>query len=131
MKKIEFSNNSGRVRLCWDFDGDYIVSVLAEAHGFRGHADGHVEQREFRSFANSVVNLATSRKGEAKLTSAFPEFFDVEIRSVDSVGHLGVFGSLNFGTSNEFDERQSLQFSLHFEPAQIENAADALRKFAT
>ncbi len=130
MQGIEFSSNDGRVSLSWRFDGDYYVVIKAKAHGFRGHADGHVVDAEFKAFAKGVQDLARSRRGEASLTSAHPGLFDLTIRSVDSVGHLGVFGSLSFETVGDPKEQQSLQFSLNFDPAQIERAASALREIA-
>ena len=130
MNAIEFSSNGGKVRIGWDFDGDYIVAIDAKAYGFRGHSDGHVELGEFKKFAKDVVALAKSRKGQANFASAFPGFFDLTIRSTDSKGHLGVFGSLIAKSGTDFDEEQALQFALHFEPSQIESAARALRSFA-
>lgn len=131
MDAIEFSSSGGKVKISWNFDGDFVVAVDARVFGFRGHSDGHVVLEEFKKFANDVVALAKSRKGQASFSSAFPEFFDVSIRSTDSKGHLGVFGSLSAKSGTDFDEDQKLDFSLRFEPSQIENAARALRRFAS
>ena len=123
MHTIEFSSNGGKVRISWSFDGDYIVAIDAKAYGFRGQADGHVVTDEFRKFAKDLVDLAKSRKGQASFSSAFPGCFDVTVRSTDSTGHLGVFGTLTAKPGTYSNEEQSLQFSLHFEPSQVENAA--------
>ena len=131
MDAIEFSSSGGKVKISWNFDGDYIVAVDARVYGFRGHSDGHVVLEEFKKFAKDIVALAKSRKGQAHFSSAFPGFFDVTVRSTDSTGHLGVFGSLASKSGTDFDEEQRLQFSLHFEPSQIENAARALRALAS
>jgi len=128
MSEINFSSNSGRVSMSWHADDDYYVAIAVKAHGFRGHADGHVIDAEFRAFARSMQDLADSRNGEASMKSAHPGLFELTVRSVDRVGHLGVFGSLSFETVGHPEERQSLRFSLHFDPAQIERAAGALRK---
>ncbi len=130
MDAIEFSSGGGKVKISWNFDGDYVVAVDAKAYGFRGHADGHVVLDEFKIFAKDVVALAKSRKGQASFASAFAGFFDVTVRSTDSTGHLGVFGSLTSKSGAHLDEDQTLQFSLHFEPSQIEDAARALRRLA-
>lgn len=74
--------------------------------------------------------LAESRQGQASFASVFPGFFDLAVRSTDNIGHLGVFGSLTAESGTDFDEEQKLQFALHFEPAQIDSAARALRRFA-
>jgi hypothetical protein len=131
MDAFEFSSSGGKVKISWNFDGDYIVVVDAKAYGFRGHADGHVVLDEFKKFAKDVVALAKSRKGEANFSSAFPGFFDVTVRSIDNTGHLGVFGSLTAKSGTTFEQNQKLQFSLHFEPSQIEDAARAIRGLAS
>ncbi|MCH9693420.1 MAG: hypothetical protein K0U72_02825 [Gammaproteobacteria bacterium] len=128
---IEFSSDGGKVRISWNFDGDYLVAIESKAYGFRGHADGHVVLDEFKKFAVDVVALAKSRKGQANFSSAFAGFFDVTVRSTDNVGHLGVFGSLIGKSGTNLDEDQMLQFSLHFEPSQIEDAARALSRLAS
>ena len=130
MDAIEFSSSGGKVTVSWSFDGDYVVAIDAEAHGFRGHADGHVVSDEFKKFAKGIVGLAESRIGRANFSSAFPGSFDVTVQSTDSTGHLGVFGSLTAKSGTNSDEEQTLQFSLHFEPSQIENAARAMRDLA-
>ena len=130
MDAIEFSNSGGKIKISWNFDGDYVVAVDAKAYGFRGHADGHVVLDEFKKFAKDIMALAKSRKGQANFSSAFPGFFDVTVRSFDDVGHLGVFGSLTAKSGTDLEENQALQFSLHFEPSQIENAARAMRRLA-
>jgi len=130
MDSFEFSNSGGRVKIGWNLK-DHVVTVDAKAYGFRGHADGPVELDAFKKFAKDIVKLAKARKGQATFSSAFPGFFDVTVRSIDGVGHLGVFGSLTAKSGTEFDEDQKLQFSLHFEPAQIESAARAMRRLAS
>lgn len=130
MDAIEFSNGGGRVKVSWKFGDSYVVTIDAKAYGFRGHADGHVTCDEFKKFAKDVVALAKFRKGLAKFSSAFPDFFDVTVRSTDDTGHLGVFGTLTARSGTNLDEDQKLQFSLHFEPSQIEDAARALRGFS-
>lgn len=123
MDTIEFSGSGGGVKISWGFDGDYAVAVEAEAHGFYGYADGHVALDEFKDFARELVSLAKSRKGQANFSSAFPGLFDVTVRSTDNTGHLGVFGSLTAKSATDSNENQRLQFALHFEPPQIEEAA--------
>ena len=127
MDTIEFSSSGGKVRISWSFDGDYIVAVETEAYGFRGQADGHVASDEFKKFAKDIVDLAESRKGEASFSWALSGCFDVTVRSTDSTGHLGVFGTLAAKSGTDSNEEQTLQFSLRFEPPQIENAARAVR----
>ena len=48
MDAVEFSSKGGKVKISWDFDGDYIVVVDAKAYGFHGHSDGLVTDRWIR-----------------------------------------------------------------------------------
>jgi hypothetical protein len=127
MGLFEVSRLSGRVRVDWSFDGDYLVMIVAETRGFRGHAEGHVVKAEFESFAKRVSELATSRQGEASFHAARRGDFELLVKSVDRSGHLGIFGCLRFDSGDGSDERQSLQFALRIESGQIDRAADTLR----
>ena len=130
MNMIKFSSSGGRIKIGWSFDGDYTIAIDAKAYGFRGHADGHVTLDEFKKFARDLVSVAKSRKGQANFSSAFPGLFDVTVRSTDNTGHLGVFGSLTAQSGTDSNEDQRLQFALHFDPSQIEEAARTAQSVA-
>ena len=130
MKQIKFSSSTGKVKIEWNFDGDYIVRTTAKLQGYSGHSDGHVIKDEFEEFAKDIVELSKTRKGEAKFESAHPGDFEVIVQSVDGVGHMGVFGQLNFSSPQNRNEVQGLKFSLEFPPEQLELAAKSLYEIA-
>ena len=130
MKQIKFASSTGKVRIEWDFDGDYLVRTTAKLMGFSGHSEGHVVKDVFEQFAEDVAALNKIRKGEARLESAHPGEFELIVRSVDGAGHLGVFGKLNFTSTQNRKEIQKLEFALEFPPEQIESAAKALNEVA-
>ncbi len=123
MSRIEFSSSTGRFSLSWSFDGDYYVNMSVRVQGFKGHADGHVAAGDFGQFAQSIVVLSETRKGEARFASVVPDAFGCTVRSIDGSGHLAVFGILSFSSQAERAGQQRLDFGLEFEPSQIESAA--------
>jgi len=131
MSSIQFFKDGAFLKIDWqneagDGSGDFLVSIETESDGFRGHADGHVEREEFRAFVTALRQLDRSRKGSAKLTSAMPGQFEVIVRAVDSVGHLGAEGMLKYGAGGA--PEQELHFRIHdFEQSQIETAVGSVR----
>ena len=107
--------------LDWDDqgDGDYLVSIEAEAEGFKGHADGHVTGSDLRTFTDGLKELERSRKGKAVLISALPDEFQVTVQAIDSVGHMGVTGALRYTRLGCEWPVQALQFGFDFEPNQL------------
>jgi hypothetical protein len=53
------------------------------------------------------------------------------VRAIDSSGHLAAFGTLTFQSSSERAGEQKLEFSLEFEPSQIELAAKICQDIGT
>jgi len=128
MSKIQFTSSTGKVHIAWNFDGDYLVQITAKLQGFSGHSAGHVVRENFEKFAKDVSKLNMTRKGEAKFESARPDEFGLTLKSVDGVGHLGVFGKLKFSSFSNKTEIQRLEFALEFPPEQIESAVMALNE---
>jgi hypothetical protein len=128
MDTIKFQSSDGKVKISRNFDGDYFVAVDAKAYGYRGHANGHVVLGEFKNFAKDIVALPKTRKGQANFSSVSLGDFAITVRSTDSNGHLGVFGSLTTISVDNVDENQKLQFALRFEPSQVELAAHTMRE---
>ena len=106
------------------------MQTTAKLNGFSGHSDGHVVKEVFEKFAQDVGTLNKTRKGEAKFDSAYPGEFELVLKSIDGVGHLGVFGKLQFSSSSNIREIQKLEFALEFPPEQIEYAAKRLNEIA-
>lgn len=63
------------------------VSCVRAAHPTAG--------AEWHSFVRQLGILERERKGAARLVSAIPGEFDIEVKAVDSRGHLGVSGALS------------------------------------
>ena len=127
-KALVFFAERAWLRVNWtkeakEESGDYLLDIEVASHGFRGHAGGHVERQDFRSFIADLIRLEQTRKGAARFLSAAGDF-EVVIQSADSVGHLGVRGSLEFSTGTAPSHR--LEFQFEFEPSQIEFAARQL-----
>jgi hypothetical protein len=121
MPNITLNAGESIMSLDWDDDGsgDYLVSIEAEAEGFKGHADGHVTGSDLRAFIASLEKLERSRKGKARLISALPGEFEVTVEAVDSVGHMGVAGVLRYTVPGDERPSQILQFAFDFEPSQL------------
>lgn len=130
MSSIEFSGSNGNVVIRWSYDGDYYLSIEAKVQGFRGHADGHVSEGCFRKFFKDIKSLNEKRQGVADLESELPGEFEVSVHSIDHVGHLAISGQLSFRSLQERGSRQSLNFTLEFEPSQIERAEKRLNGIA-
>jgi hypothetical protein len=86
------------------------------SEGFSGHADGHVVGAAWQTFVRELTTLETERKGAAHLVSAMPGEFDLEVKSIDGEGHMGVSGVLSYrrvgasssGLCSSFASRLSL-----------------------
>jgi hypothetical protein len=131
MSQIEFSSDTGKFRMGWSFDGDYHINLEVKAQGFRGHSDGHVQKNDFEMFARDLMALSETRVGKAEFQSAMPNMFECSVRAIDSSGHLAAFGTLTFQSSSERAGEQKLEFSLEFEPSQIELAAKICQDIGT
>ena len=103
-----------------DGSGDFLVSVEAQSQGFSGHADGHVVGAAGHVFVRQLTVLEAQRKGAASLTSAMPGEFELEVKAVDSRGHMGVSGVLSYRTVGLEDRSlQQLRFAFEFDPSKL------------
>jgi hypothetical protein len=121
MPNIRLSAKGARLSLSWagDGSGDYLISIEAEAEGFKGHADGHVTGSDLRAFTEALEQLERSRKGKATLASAAPDEFEVIVHAIDKAGHMGAGGVLRYRRTGDEWPSQSLHFSFEFEPSQL------------
>jgi hypothetical protein len=127
MTEIRFSATESSFLLTVESDGsgDYLVAISAETDGFKGHADGHVAGSCWTKFSRELVALNDSRKGEAKLESAFPGEFSVRIGAANRRGHMSVSGTLGFSRGEW--PRQCLEFGFEFDPTQLGAIQPALQ----
>ena len=130
-QRSSFSNDTGSVSISWSFDGDYYVSIEANAHGYSGHSDAHVVRGAFEAFRSAMSNLRRKRKGSASFESIHPGLFDLTVESIDRRGHLAVRGMLSYDPLNDESRAQQYNFFLEFDPSQIEVADMVLQSDAT
>ena len=103
-----------------DDSGDFLVSIEAQSEGFSGHADGHVVGAAWQSFVRELAALEEKRKGAARLVSAMPGEFDIEVKSIDSKGHMGASGALSYRRAGvEQWPAQQLRFAFEFDPSKL------------
>jgi hypothetical protein len=129
MKSLSLSADDASLLLTWECDGsgDYLVSVEAAADGFRGHADGHVVGSDFRTFADELKRLEQNRKGIARLASAASGIFELLIESINSLGHMGASGVLQYRRPGvEYWPQQRFEFAFEFDPSQLIHAVRAV-----
>src|SRR5262245_25794647 len=113
MPSLTLGDGGAQMSLHWDQqeDGDYLVSVEAEVEGFKGHADGHVAESDFKAFATGLAELERSRKGKTAVASPGPCEFEVIVHAIDGVGHMGVSGILKYLRPGDESPSQTLHFS--------------------
>jgi hypothetical protein len=121
MPSLTLGGEEALMSLDWDQqeDGDYLVTVEAEVEGFKGHADGHVTESDFKAFTEGLEQLERSRKGRTAVASPGPCEFEVIVHAIDSVGHMGASGILKYLRPGDESPSQILHFSFEFEPSQL------------
>lgn len=70
-------------------ENDATISVKFSINSFSAKAEVYTESADLKSFANSLIELELSRKGQVKLLSSRGDVF-FEIRSLDMLGHIGI-----------------------------------------
>ena len=118
--KIEEKDSVLQLSATDDGSGDYLVAIEAQSGGFSGHADGHVTGAAWRGFVQELVALEAGWKGAARLISAIPGEFDLEVTAIDSKGHMGVSGVLSHRSVGvEHWPVQQLRFAFEFDPSKL------------
>lgn len=131
MKSLSITSDASLLVVTIDDDGsgDLLVSIEASSDGFSGHADGHVVGEDWERFATELEHLEKNRKGVACFSSAFPGEFEVVIEARDSVGHMGVSGSLQYRrVGAEQWPAQQLHFAFEFDPSLLNPLVEQLSK---
>ncbi len=104
--------------------GDVRVSVLIKSNGFRGHNDVWLDGDNFDSFCRALIELEASRHGEAKIESMSPDEFELTIGSLDSVGHIGLWGKTGYHVMSPLKNfYHAVEFGFEVEPSQLQQAA--------
>jgi hypothetical protein len=118
--KIEEEDSVLELTATSDGSGDFFVAIETQSEGFSGHADGHVEGAAWQTFVRELTTLEAERKGAARLVSAMPGEFDLEVKSIDSKGHMGVCGVLSYRRVGvEQWPVQQLRFAFEFDPSKL------------
>jgi len=113
--------------------GDAYVTIKLSSNGFSGQNDLWVLSESLFYFCRSLIALEKTRKGEALVESISPGELNLQIFSIDSLGHMGVRGKTGFKVFNGTDLfPHSVTFGFEFDPSQLVKAAkvDWVRKNA-
>ena len=103
-----------------DGSGDFLVAIEVQSEGFSGHVDGHVVGAAWQTFVRQLTTLEAERKGAARLVSAMPGEFHLEVKSIDGKGHMGVSGELSYRRVGvERWPVQQLRFAFEFDPSKL------------
>ena len=111
--------------------GDVRISVLIKSNGFRGHNDIWLDGENFDSFCRALIELETNRQGEAIIKSLSPGEFELTIGSLDSVGHIGVWGKTGYHVMSPIKNFfHAVEFGFEVEPSQLQQAVknDVVRR---
>jgi len=92
---------------------DVYLSIKVESNGFSGKNDLWVLSAEFESFCHNLKLLEEKRKGAARLTSISPNELDIEVFSVDNLGHMAVEGNTGYTVDNF---NHTVTFGFEFDP---------------
>jgi hypothetical protein len=71
---------------------DTIVSIKFSVNGFSGSSGEYILSSQLESFADSILKLESSRKGNAQLYTTVGDI-SFEIKSIDELGHFGIIFS--------------------------------------
>ena len=113
--------------------GDAYVTIKLGSNGFSGQNSLWVLSESLFYFCRSLIALEKIRKGEALLESISPGELNLQIFSIDSLGHMGVRGKTGFNVLNGTDLfPHSVTFGFEFDPSQLVKATkvDWVRKNA-
>jgi hypothetical protein len=124
--RIEDKDSVLELAVADDGSGDFLVAIEAQSEGFCGHANSHVVGAAWHAFVRQLAALDAERKGAARLISAMPGEFDLEVKAIDSKGHMGVSGVLSYRRVGvEEWPVQQLRFAFEFDPSKLSGLAKA------
>ncbi len=105
--------------------GDARLNVEVQSSGFRGIGNVWVDADSLRQFCGELVKLEMTRSGEARLDSMSPSELMLIIKAVDSLGHLGIFGSVGRHVHAEHGSiLHSVTFGFEFDPNLLREASN-------
>ena len=94
------------------------------SNGFSGQNDLWVLLESLSYFCRSLIALERTLKGEALLESISLGELNLQIFSIDPLGHMGVRGKTGFKVFNGPDLfPHSVTFGFEFDPSQLVKAA--------
>ena len=92
---------------------DTIVSIKFSVNGFSGFSGEYILSSQLESFADSILKLEASRKGNAQLFTSVGDV-SFEIKSIDESGHFGIiFSSIEYSFLG--DDYRTYEASAFFE----------------
>lgn len=103
---------------------DPYVTIRVQSSGFCGANDLWIQGLEFRNFCGGLIEVEKTRRGQVSLRSISPGELDLTIKSVSSLGHFAVIGSIGHRVLREHgDIDHSVAFGFEFDPSQLSAAA--------
>jgi len=102
---------------------EVYLSIRVSSAGFSGHNDLWIQGPALQAFCQALANLERNRRGRACLDSLMPNELQLQVRAIDSVGHVGIEGSTGFDVPRRgLASWHSVQFAFEFDPAQLVDA---------
>jgi len=127
--------SSNRVRVTLDERGagqgagDVRLRVQVRSIGFEGDSDGvWIAGPVITRFVDALTAVERDRRGSATLTSMSPEDFSLEIRIVDSAGHVSASGFLGSCQAYPRVVTARIGFDLEIEPDRLPDLVRGARR---
>ena len=97
-----------------------VVVLRVQSNGYSGKNQLWVHALELKSFANALVQLERTLRGEARLESMSPDELNLRVFAASSRGHLAVQGSTGHRVLGENQASwHAVAFGFEFELAQL------------
>ncbi|MEH2079597.1 MAG: hypothetical protein V7K89_06165 [Nostoc sp.] len=95
---------------------DWEFKIRVQSSGFTGQARRWIDGFSLRSFVEDLQKLENQRQGKAEVSSMSYDQFWLKICSIDSVGHMALFGRLSRFES-KLGCKHLLEFGFSFDPS--------------
>jgi len=105
-------------------DGDLLVNVTVDAHGFAAADQSWIVGRDWEELHHQARELDRTRRGSAVVRGASSEDLMIELRSTDSAGHMAIVGVVRRQMWDGFVQR--LEFGFPFPPDALPEIVSAL-----
>jgi hypothetical protein len=98
------------------FEIGVSFEIRVQSFGFAGQCWTSIDALSLRSFDEQLRKLENQRQGKAEVSSMSPREFWLKICSIDSLGHMALFGRLcRFEVGLRYEHL--LEFGFSFDPS--------------